>query len=106
MKTKVLNKFKDAQIGIWKQEQVLHTATQKVLSDLLSSMTEEELKETGKLCIQLECEEATITTVSEVTPEDIVIEEFCELTRKNITDLNQHQQKQIIDEILINVFKI
>ena len=106
MNTDLQNKFKDGQISVWEQEQVLHSVTQGLLYDLLSAMSKEELKQASELEIQLECEQATITTIGEVTPSYIVIEEFCELVKKSISDLNQHQQKQIIDEIMINVFNI
>ncbi len=82
MKTKVLNKFKDAQIEIWKQEKALHAETQNVLFDLLSSMSKKEIEEA------------------------ITITEYDEPVKKNIDDLTQPQQKVIIDSILLNVFKI
>ena len=100
MKTDKQNLYKDLQIAIWNKERELHASTQKVLFDLLSDMSKDELKATGELGIEFEFDG---TVVEAISPEGIYVEEGYTIA---LDDIPQREQKQIIDEILLNIFKI
>ena len=106
MKTKLQNEFKNAQISIYQKEKALHAETQRLLSDLLSSMSKKEREAANDMELELEFELGTLSHIVEMSPSAITITEYDEPVKKSLDDLTQPQQKAIIDSILLNVFKI
>lgn len=93
------NLFLDRQIEIRQKEISLHGETQKLLSDILSGMTDAQLDSLTDFVI----DEFDNSIVSITNNGDIEVEMFDEtINHITLENLSQPQQKEIIDFILVN----
>jgi hypothetical protein len=94
--------FKARQISVWNKENELSAETNELLVDMLSQMSDDELSQLAGLELDVYKEIVEINKRGIVYVDTDINEEFnCEFE-----ELSQIQQKEIIDHIMLHIWKI